>query len=292
MLAHGCGASAVRFSRASTYYRAVTEGKARVAIFGATSAIAAEIARLYAGRGARLFLVGRDPAKLRALVDARGDAVAGSREADLTAPGAAGAAVAAALDALGGMDVAVIAHGWLGDQLASERDVAEAERIIATNFTSVVALLVPLGNHFEAAGAGNIAVLSSVAGDRGRPRNYTYGAAKGALNVYLQGLRTRLWSRGVRVQTLKLGPVDTPMTATHAKNVLFARADDRRRRHRRRHRRGPRRGLRPLVLAPDHGRGPQPAGARPAAAAGAVGALAGRRGYPGSTTGPAGGSTS
>jgi len=198
----------------------------RVAIFGATSAIAAEIARVYAGRGARLFLAGRDPAKLRALVEARGDAVAGFREVDLTAPGAAAAAVSAAIEALGGgLDVAVIAHGWLGDQLASERDVAEAERIIATNFVSVVALLVPLGNHFEAAGAGHIAVLSSVAGDRGRPRNYTYGASKGAVNLYLQGLRTRLWSRGVGVHTLKLGPVDTPMTATHEKTMLFARAD-------------------------------------------------------------------
>src|SRR6185503_1333500 len=198
----------------------------RVAIFGATSAIAADIARVYAGRGARLFLAGRDPAKLRALVEARGDAVAGFREVDLTAPGAAAAAVSAAIEALGGgLDVAVIAHGWLGDQLASERDVAEAERIIATNFVSVVALLVPLGNHFEAAGAGHIAVLSSVAGDRGRPRNYTYGASKGALNLYLQGLRTRLWSRGVGVHTLKLGPVDTPMTTTHEKTMLFARAD-------------------------------------------------------------------
>jgi short-subunit dehydrogenase len=64
-----------------------------------------------------------------------------------------------------------------------------------------------------------------VAGDRGRPRNYTYGTAKGALNVYLQGLRTRVWSRGVGVHTLKLGPVDTPMTATHEKTMLFARAD-------------------------------------------------------------------
>jgi short-subunit dehydrogenase len=204
----------------------VTEHKPRVAIFGATSAIAAEIARVYARRGARLFLAGRDPTKLRALVEARGELVAGFREVDLAEPGAAGAAVAASIDALGGgLDVAVIAHGLLGDQLASEREIAEAERIIAINFVSVVALLVPLGNHFETAGAGNIAVLSSVAGDRGRPRNYTYGAAKAALNVYLQGLRTRLWSRDVGVHTLKLGPVDTPMTATHEKNLLFARAD-------------------------------------------------------------------
>ncbi len=202
-------------------------GGQRVAIFGATSAIAAEVARVYAGRGARVFLAGRNPGKLSALVAALGNVgagvVAGAREVDFTAPGAADAAVAAAVDALGGqLDVAVIAHGLLGDQLGSERDFAEAERILAANFLSAVALLVPLGNHFEAAGGGSIAVMSSVAGDRGRPRNYTYGAAKGALNIYLQGLRTRLWSRGVRVQTLKLGPVDTPMTTTHKKTLLFA----------------------------------------------------------------------
>ena len=203
-----------------------TASNPRVAIFGATSAIAAEVARVYAARGARLFLAGRDPAKLRALVAARGDAVAGWREVDLTVPGAAGTAVASALEALGGdMDIAVIAHGWLGDQIASERDIAEAQRIIDTNFVSVVALLVPLGNYFEAAGAGHIAVMSSVAGERGRPRNYTYGASKGALNLYLQGLRTRLWPRGVGVHTLKLGPVDTPMTTTHEKTMLFSRAD-------------------------------------------------------------------
>ena len=59
-------------------------------------------------------------------------------------------------------------------------------------------------------------------GARGRPRNYTYGAAKGALNLYLQGLRSRLYPAGVKVTTLKLGPVDTPMTRTHRKNALFA----------------------------------------------------------------------
>jgi short-subunit dehydrogenase len=205
----------------------MTDGKPQVAIFGATSAVAGEVARVYAARGARLYLAGRSAEKLRERVAALGDAVAGSCEVDLTAPGAAGAAVARALDAFGGgLDVAIIAHGLLGDQLASERELGEATRIIDTNFLSVVALLVPLGNHFEAQGSGNIAVLSSVAGDRGRPRNYTYGAAKGALNVYLQGLRTRLWPRGVGVHTLKLGPVDTPMTATHEKTRLFARADD------------------------------------------------------------------
>jgi short-subunit dehydrogenase len=69
--------------------------------------------------------------------------------------------------------------------------------------------------------AGRIGVITSVAGERGRPRNFTYGAAKGALNVYLQGLRTRLYPADVAVTTLKLGPVDSPMTLTHKKHALF-----------------------------------------------------------------------
>jgi decaprenylphospho-beta-D-erythro-pentofuranosid-2-ulose 2-reductase len=73
----------------------------------------------------------------------------------------------------------------------------------------------------EAAKNGQIGVITSVAGDRGRPRNYTYGAAKGALNVYLQGLRTRLYASRVSVTTLKLGPVDSPMTRDHGKHALF-----------------------------------------------------------------------
>lgn len=201
-------------------------GAQRILIFGATSAIAAELARLYGGHGARLYLVGRSPEKLQALVGELGPVVVGSRTADFDDTAAAAALVESALAALGGVDVAVIAHGALGEQLATERAYAEAEPIIRTNFLSVVALLIPLANHLEAAGQGHIAVLSSVAGDRGRPRNFTYGAAKGALNVYLQGLRTRLYRRGVEVHTIKLGPVDTPMTASHRKHILFARPAD------------------------------------------------------------------
>jgi len=212
----------------------------RVAIFGATSAIARAAARLYAARGARLYLVGRDPEKLRAAVaelaggdaaaaaaPAAGEVVAGCYAVDLADPAGAGgaAAVRAAIEALGQIDVALVAQGLLGDQQATERDFAEAELVIRTNFLSVVALLVPLANHMEAAaGGGRIAVMSSVAGDRGRPRNYTYGAAKGALNVYLQGLRTRLYARGIAVCSVKLGPVDTPMTASHRKTAVFASA--------------------------------------------------------------------
>jgi short-subunit dehydrogenase len=194
-----------------------------VLVLGATSAIAQEVARVHASRGDRLYLVGRDPAKLAALVTELGAAVVGSLVADFDATQDNEARVGRAFEALGHVDVALIAHGWLGDQLESERSVAHAEAVIATNFTSAVSLLVPLVNRLEAQRRGALVVLSSVAGDRGRPRNYTYGAAKGALTLYLQGVRSRLFTSApaVRVVTVRLGPVDTPMTREHPKNALF-----------------------------------------------------------------------
>lgn len=193
----------------------------RVLILGATSTIAAEVAVRHALRGDRLHLVGRDPAKLAEVARRCAPAAVTTEQADFAALSSAGAVIDRAIAALGHVDRALIAHGDLGDQRESERAFDEAEAILRTNLTSAVALLIPLANHLEPRRAGRIGVITSVAGDRGRPRNYTYGAAKGALNVYLQGLRSRLHPAGVRVTTLKLGPVDTPMTRDHPKNVLF-----------------------------------------------------------------------
>jgi decaprenylphospho-beta-D-erythro-pentofuranosid-2-ulose 2-reductase len=195
----------------------------RVLILGATSAIAAEMARQLAAEGSQLYLLGgRSQQKLEALTGALGGSVVGAATADFDDTGANGGRVEAALAALGGVDLAVIAHGLLGNQLATEAAYDQALPVLTTNLLSVVSLLIPLGNHFEKARGGHIAVFSSVAADRGRPRNYTYAAAKGALNVYLQGLRSRLYPGGTGIHVLKVGPVHTPMTVDHQKNRLFA----------------------------------------------------------------------
>lgn len=194
----------------------------RVLILGATSAIAAEVAKLYAGAGAQLWLVGRNAQKLEALRAQLGSAVTRSVVADFAELQASEGVIAEALSGLGSIDVALIAHGDIGDQLESERSFTSAEAILRTNFLSVVSLLVPLANALEKQRSGTVGVITSVAGERGRPRNYTYGAAKGGLNVFLQGLRSRLWSSGVKVVTLKVGPTHTPMTLDHPKNALFA----------------------------------------------------------------------
>lgn len=195
----------------------------RVLILGATSAIAAEVAVLHAARGDRVHLVGRDPGKLQAVLARCPGATA--QQADFDHLERSAAIVEEALRTLGGLDTVLIAQGLLGDQLATERDFAVAEAVLRTNFVGVVALLIPLVNHLEAQRSGRIGVITSVAGDRGRPRNYTYGAAKGGLATYLQGVRTRLYPTGVTVTTLKLGPVDTPMTKDHKKNLAFGKAD-------------------------------------------------------------------
>jgi decaprenylphospho-beta-D-erythro-pentofuranosid-2-ulose 2-reductase len=193
-----------------------------VAIFGATSAVAQAVASEYAARGARLALIGRNADKLRTLADALPrEQLACVHVQDFAETSAAEGCVQTVQRALGRIDVALIAHGLLGDQLASERDFSVALELANVNYTSVVALLIPLANALAAQGSGQIAVISSVAADRGRPRNYTYAAAKSALNTYLQGLRSRLYASGVTVHTIKLGPTDTPMTVDHRKNALF-----------------------------------------------------------------------
>ena len=197
----------------------------KVLVLGATSAIAQATVRLLAARGASLYLVGRNAERLEVVAkDARtrGAARVETEAVDLDDLTRHEALVERAAGALGGLDGALLAHGVLGNQEAAQRTYAEAEKVLRTNFLSAVSLLTPLANRFEAQKAGTLVVISSVAGDRGRQSNYVYGASKGALSVFLQGLRNRLAHAGVAVVTVKPGFVDTPMTADMKKNALFA----------------------------------------------------------------------
>jgi short-subunit dehydrogenase len=131
----------------------------------------------------------------------------------------------AAWSALGDVDVVLIAHGTLPDQKTCEASVDTAMAEFATNATSTIALLTVLANRLESAGRGTMAVISSVAGDRGRASNYLYGSAKAAVSTFLSGLRQRLAKRGVAVVTIKPGFVDTPMTRNFKKGLLWAKPD-------------------------------------------------------------------
>jgi len=202
-------------------------GARRVLIVGATSAIATETARVYAGSGARFFLVGRHPRRLSAVADdlrVRGARQVETAVLDLTDTGRHEEVVGAAVGALGGLDVVLVAHGVLPDQVRCQQSAPSALESLAVNFTSAVSLLTLLANRLEEQRSGVLAVITSVAGDRGRQSNYVYGAAKGGLGVFLQGLRNRLYRSGVVVITLKPGFVDTPMTLGIPKSRLFASA--------------------------------------------------------------------
>jgi decaprenylphospho-beta-D-erythro-pentofuranosid-2-ulose 2-reductase len=197
----------------------------RVLALGATSAIAEATLRLLAERGASFYLVARNPEKVGAVRDdllTRGASAAFAAVVDLDSTADHPAILANAQAVLGGIDLAFVAHGILGDQKLAETDFRAAEAILHTNFISAVSLVGVIANEMEVQGRGTIAVISSVAGDRGRKSNYLYGASKGGLSIFLDGLRHRLYGTGVRVLTIKPGFVASPMTAHLPPGPLFA----------------------------------------------------------------------
>ena len=200
----------------------------KILIIGATSAIAEASSRIWAARGAALFLVGRRAERLQVIaadLRVRGAAAVGCYTMDACDMAAHAAMFDAATAALGSVDIALIAHGSLPDQRACEASVDLTLHEINVNGVSVIALATRLGELFAAQGRGSLAVISSVAGDRGRQSNYVYGAAKGMVSLFLQGLRNRLAKQGVQVLTIKPGFVDTPMTAALPKGALWAQPD-------------------------------------------------------------------
>ena len=201
-----------------------------ILILGATSAVAGRIAELYGdvtseGRPHRIYLMGRREDAIKALSERLGDVVVGTDCVDFVDLPATKVCIHKAYEQMGSFDIVLIAHGVIGDQILSEKNVEEALTVIEVNYTSVVAQLVTLTALMANQPSGKIGVITSVAGDRGRPRNYTYGAAKGALNIYLQGLRSVSWRSGLEIYTFKLGPVDSPMTIDHEKNFSFSTVD-------------------------------------------------------------------
>lgn len=199
-----------------------------IVIIGATSAIAHACARMWAKAGVKFFLVGRNEEHLRrcaADLTTRGAAHVSIFVADLRARDLHDAIVAASAEDLHIIDAVLIAHGTLPDQEACERSVDATMDALLTNELSVISLMHRYATVFEAQEGGELCVISSVAGERGRASNYTYGAAKAAVTQYASGLRARLAGKGIHVTTILPGFVDTPMTSHVKKGLLFASAE-------------------------------------------------------------------
>ena len=201
----------------------------KVVIIGATSAIAEATARLYAARGAQLFLVARNAARLKDIADdlrVRGAPEVFQASLDVNDVQDHARLIEQIWASLGHVDVCLVAHGTLPDQAQCEASVELSLKEFATNGTSTIALLTAVAPRFESQRKGVIAVISSVAGDRGRQSNYLYGSAKAAVTAFASGLRQRLAKVGVNVLTIKPGFVDTPMTRDFKKGALWAKPDD------------------------------------------------------------------
>ncbi|MBC8727896.1 SDR family oxidoreductase [Paraburkholderia sp. UCT2] len=187
-----------------------------IVIVGATSAIAMACARQWANQGARFFLVARNADRLQQVADdlkARGAQTVQCQLLDIDQLGEHAAMMQRCAVEFGALDIVLVAPGTLPDQQVCQHDVDVAVREFNTNAVSVIALLTRFANVIEAQRRGTIAVISSVAGDRGRQSNYLYGSAKAALSAYCEGLRSRLFKVGAHVVTIKPGFVATPMTA-------------------------------------------------------------------------------
>lgn len=199
-----------------------------IMIIGATSAIAEATARLYAKQGDRLYLLARNQERLDTMakdLKIRGANSVNFCQIDVNNFVLHEDVINTAFESLGNIDVVLIAHGTLPDQQACEVNVETTLAELNTNAISTVSLLTQIANKLEIQKNGTIAVITSVAGERGRQSNYVYGAAKGMLSIFLQGLRNRLHKSGVNVLDIKPGFVDTPMTAEFKKGLLWAKPD-------------------------------------------------------------------
>jgi decaprenylphospho-beta-D-erythro-pentofuranosid-2-ulose 2-reductase len=191
--------------------------KQKIVIVGATSAMAEHCARLWVKVApVELTLIGRHAARLeRVAADLRTrspESVVRVLEGDFQDP----VAIQATVDTVaagGPIHIALIAHGFLPEQSHCENNLVACSEALSVNGISPVLFAEGIAQHMIRENSGCLAIIGSVAGDRGRKSNYVYGSAKGMIERYAQGLQHRVAGTGVQVTLIKPGPTDSPMTA-------------------------------------------------------------------------------
>jgi decaprenylphospho-beta-D-erythro-pentofuranosid-2-ulose 2-reductase len=208
----------------------MSDNKKRIVIIGATSAIAEHCARLWVTDApVNLTLVGRDADKAeRIATDLRvrsPHSVIRVLTADFINP----LAIQKFVDGIvheGLVYTVLIAHGSLPNQVVCQQDLSVCHEELTVNGVSPVLFAEAFAGHMQKANQGTLAIIGSVAGDRGRKSNYAYGAAKGLVTRYAQGLQHRLANTSVKVVLIKPGPTDTPMTAHLKQQGGLAKVED------------------------------------------------------------------
>lgn len=197
----------------------------RMLIIGGTSAIASETAIHFVKDGWDLYLADLKLSRLQEVknhiqsLTGVGVMVGEFLISDITEQKRM---IAEVINALGGFDAALVAYGTLPEQKGIENNPELVNEQLFINFSSICNLMTIIARVFEKQGFGSLGVISSVAGDRGRQSNYIYGAAKGGLSIFLQGLRNRFGKTNIKIITIKPGFVNTPMTDNMPKNALYS----------------------------------------------------------------------
>jgi short-subunit dehydrogenase len=196
----------------------------RALIIGASSGMGAALARRLAGEGYVLGLVARRKNLLAALSTEINKASGATRALayvhDVHEYDEVPALLRKIVSDLGGLDLVVYASGVNFPPGLQSYNFKGDREMLEVNLVGAFAWLNPIAEMFQAAGAGHIVGISSVAGDRGRVGNPGYNASKAGLTSYLESLRNRLTRRGVRVLTVKAGFVMTDMLKA-AQKVMF-----------------------------------------------------------------------
>lgn len=191
--------------------------KKRIVIIGATSSIAEHCARIWLQAEAiHLTLVGRNSNKMEQIaadLQVRSpQSIINVLEAEFIDP----QLIQALVDSISSntrIDIVLIAHGSLPNQAECQKNLTLTNEALTINAISPTLFAEAFASYMEQANHGTLAIISSVAGERGRKSNYIYGAAKGLITRYAEGLQHRLAKTNVRVVLIKPGPTDTPMTA-------------------------------------------------------------------------------
>lgn len=200
-----------------------------ILILGATSAIAKHTCRLFAADENSLYLVARNKDKLKSMHQdmlVRGASAVHTEDFDLADETQHENLLQRATEAMGSIDIVLLSYGSVVDHQDSIKSYKNTLSELQINCLSVISLLTILANQFEQQKSGSLIFISSPSGDRGRKSNYIYGTAKGAVTIFMQGLRNRLAKSNVHVLTVKPWLIDTPMTKNIKKNFLWVNPED------------------------------------------------------------------
>ena len=200
-------------------------GATNIFLIGANSGIARACLDLWAGQGARAYLVGRDPAKLAETAEAfkaAGGEVAGSEAMDLSEADGLEDLLDRGFSSLGNVDCFYFAAGVLPAHKPLVETPEKVGKVLQINFTVPAVILMGAANRLEQQGSGCLAALSSVAGDIGRGSNYVYGSSKAGLSAFMEGLDARMVGTSIKVLDIRPGPVRTPMVAHLDWGFFFA----------------------------------------------------------------------